>query len=231
MIGSPGCGREVGDDVPAGFAAHQNAAARPRIADAGTDPARAPALVVREVGEIGAVTFAGVKDVKALRAHRREHALDRLDRRARQRQVVAHLVDIAADAAEVGLHVDDDERGVLRLQFAIIGPGIGIGRDVAFRHVGLVSAPPPAKRVAARPTRRLEGARGGASCETQPPTPLASLATLPTATRGEGEAASLPCPDEHGSCRSHFVMLSSAGAPTRVRLGEQVMIMISSVRT
>ena len=29
----------------------------------------------------------------------------------------------------------------------------------------------------------------------------------------------------------YFVMLSSAGAPTSVRLGEQVMIMISSVRT
>jgi hypothetical protein len=30
--------------------------------------------------------------------------------------------------------------------------------------------------------------------------------------------------------RTYFVMLSSAGAPTSVRLGEQVMIMISSVR-
>ena len=96
-------------------------------------------------------------------------ALDRLDRRAREREVVAHLVDIAADAAEVGLHVDDDERGVLRPQVAVVGPGIGIGLHVTLGH--------------ASPSRL------------------------------------------------YLVMLSSAGAPTSVRFGEQVMIMMSSVRT
>ena len=96
-----------------------------------------------------------------------EHALDRLDRRARQRQIIAHLVDIAADAAEIGLHVDDDQRGVLRPQVAVIGPRIGIGGDIALGHVP----------------------------------PLAS--------------------------RRHRVIDSSAGAPTSVRFGEQVTIMIS----
>jgi hypothetical protein len=55
-----------------------------------------------------------VDDVKALRAHRREQFLDRFDRRPGQRQVISHLVDIATDAAKVGLHVDDDQRGILR---------------------------------------------------------------------------------------------------------------------
>src|ERR1700746_460527 len=48
------------------------------------------------------------------RAGGRERTLDRLDRRTGERQVVAHLVDIAADTAEIGLHVDDDQRRVLR---------------------------------------------------------------------------------------------------------------------
>ena len=121
---------ELVDDLPARLAAHQDAAARARIADAGTDLTRAPALVGRQIGEIGAMALAGVDDVEALGARGGKRALDRLDRRAGERQIVAHLVDIAADAAEVGLHVDDDQRRVLRTQIAVIGPGIGIGRDI-----------------------------------------------------------------------------------------------------
>src|SRR5208282_1457246 len=102
------------DDFPTGLAAHQNAAARSGIADTGTDLPRAPALVCRQVGEIGAMAFAGMKDMEAIGARRSKRAPDRLDRRARQREVVAHLVDIAADAAEIGLHVDDDQDSVLR---------------------------------------------------------------------------------------------------------------------
>ena len=83
------------------------------------------------------MAFAGVKDVEALGARGGERALDRLDRRAGQRQVVAHLVDITADAAKVGLHVDDDQRGVFRPQIAVIGPAIRIGGDVAFGRVAL----------------------------------------------------------------------------------------------
>ena len=58
--------RELGNDLPAGLAAHQDAAARAGIADAGADLARAPALVGGQVGEIGAMALAGVDDVKAL---------------------------------------------------------------------------------------------------------------------------------------------------------------------
>ena len=166
--------RQLGNDLPAGLAAHQDAAARPGIADAGADLPRAPALVGGQIGEIGAMAFAGVDDVEALGARGGERALDRLDRRAGQRQVVAHLVDIAADAAEIGLHVDDDQRGVLRTQIAVIRPGIGIGGDVALRR----------------------------SC--------------------------FPCVPI-GAC-AYLVIDSSAGAPISVRFGEQVAIMISSVR-
>jgi hypothetical protein len=50
-------------------------------------------------------------------------------------QVVAHAVDITADAAEIGLHVDNDQRGVSRPQVAVVGPGIGICVYVVFRHL------------------------------------------------------------------------------------------------
>ena len=128
MIGSPAMRRELGDDLPAGLAAHQDAAAGARVADAGADPPRAPALVGGQVGEVGPVALAGVDDVVALGAHGGEHAADRLDRRAGQREVVAHRVDIAAGAAEIGLHVDDDERRVVGPEIAVERPGIGVGR-------------------------------------------------------------------------------------------------------
>ena len=97
--------------------------------------------------------------------------------RSRQAQIVPHPVDIDADPAEIGLHVDDDQRRVLRAQIAVIGPGIGIGR-----HLTLC---------------------GDALCGRM---------------------------HDFTSSATHRVIDSSAGAPTSVRLGEQVAIMISKVR-
>jgi hypothetical protein len=71
------------------------------------------------------MALARMDDMQARRRVPRQHLPDRLDRRARQRQVVAHLVDIAADAAEVGLHVDDDQRGVGGRECAVVGPRVG----------------------------------------------------------------------------------------------------------
>src|SRR5208282_6636569 len=127
------------DDFPTGLAAHQNAAARSGIADTGADLPRAPALVCRQVGEIGAMALAGMKDMEALGAGRRERALDRLDRRARQREVVAHLVDVAADTTEIGLHVDDDQDGILRAKIAVVRPKVRIGGHVTFRRFALLT--------------------------------------------------------------------------------------------
>jgi hypothetical protein len=126
--------RELRDDLPARLAAHQDTAARARIADPGIDPPRAPALVLRQVGQIGAMTLAGMDDRVALLAHRAEHAPDRLDRRAGEREIVAHRVDVAALAAEVGLHVDDDQRRVARRELAVERPGIGIARNGRHGH-------------------------------------------------------------------------------------------------
>ncbi|OIQ64530.1 hypothetical protein GALL_539200 [mine drainage metagenome] len=125
---------QVGNDLPPGLATDQHASARAGVADAGADLPRSPAFVRGQVREIGAVALTGMNDVETLRAHHGEQPLDRLDRGARQRQVVSHLVDVAADAAEIGLHVDDDERGVLRPQIAVIRPCIGLGLQIALGH-------------------------------------------------------------------------------------------------
>ena len=130
MIGSPARGESSGMISQPASPRTKDPAARTRIADAGADALRAPALVRRQVGEIGPMALASMEDVVAFGAHRREQLGDRLDRRARQREVVAHAVDITALAAEIGLHVDDDERGILRAEITVPGPGIGLGVDI-----------------------------------------------------------------------------------------------------
>src|SRR5882672_8045615 len=60
------------------------------------------------------------KDMEALAAHYNEHSCDRFDRRAGKTEIISHAVDIAADSAKIGLHVDNDKRRVLRLEIAII---------------------------------------------------------------------------------------------------------------
>ena len=64
-----GEGRQLGDDLPARLAANQDPPTRAGVADAGADALRSPALVGRQVGEIGTVAFARVDDVQALGAH------------------------------------------------------------------------------------------------------------------------------------------------------------------
>ena len=57
--------------------------------------------------------------------HRRQHLLQRCDGRAGQTHVIAHAVDIAAHATEVGLHINHDQRGVSRRKSAVKRPGVG----------------------------------------------------------------------------------------------------------
>src|SRR5271165_4915808 len=115
------------DDLPPRLAADEDLSAGSVVTDAGADALRAPALVGRQVDEVGAMPLAGVDDGIALGARRREQRLDRLDRRACQREVVAHGVDVAALAAKIGLHVDDDDGGVVWPPVAVPGPGVGVG--------------------------------------------------------------------------------------------------------
>ena len=54
--------RQIRNDLPARLAARQDAAAWAGIADAGADLARAPALVRRQVGQVGTVALARMDD-------------------------------------------------------------------------------------------------------------------------------------------------------------------------
>ena len=60
------------------------------------------------------MAFPRVQNVEALVTHHSKHALQRLDRLACEAQIEPHLVAVAAVAAEIGLHVNDDQRRVLR---------------------------------------------------------------------------------------------------------------------
>ena len=76
------------------------------------------------------MTLTRVHDVIAFGSRGFEDLLDRLDRSASQAEVVAHLVHITTRAAEVCLHVDDQEGRVFRAEVTIVGPGIRISFDV-----------------------------------------------------------------------------------------------------
>ena len=147
--------RKLRDNVPAGFAAHEDASAWPGVTDAGADLARAPALVRRQIGKVRPMAFARMDDVIAAGAHGRHHGADRLDRRTCQRQIVAHRVDIAADAAKVGLHVDDDERRRCRSQTSVEWPRVGSRADREARVLHLRHRIHSAASRCASPNRRV----------------------------------------------------------------------------
>ena len=107
---------ELGDEIPAGFAPDEDLAARPGIPDAGARLPRPPPLVIWEAREGRAVALAGVDDPHAGGAGGGEASAQRFDGRPGQRHVVAHLCDVAAEAAEVGLHVDEHEGDVIGVE-------------------------------------------------------------------------------------------------------------------
>jgi hypothetical protein len=121
--------RQLGDDLPPGLAANEDTPARSGISDAGADALAAPPLVRGQVVQVGTMPFTRVYDVKAGAADVGEHVLNRRDWRARQREVVPHGVDVSALAAEVRLHVDDEEHRIGGPQIAIPGPLIRPGID------------------------------------------------------------------------------------------------------
>src|SRR5271169_1236897 len=65
-------------------------------------------------------------DMIVCRAQAREHAPDRLDRRAQATQISTEAMHIAALAAEIMLHVDDDQYGVVRPEVAVERERMGI---------------------------------------------------------------------------------------------------------
>src|SRR5713226_654076 len=89
-------GREFRDDLPSRFTTYQYSSTRPLITDSRSDLTAAPLLVCRQVGQIGPVAFPGMHHMAAPSPSRRENFSGRFDGCASKRDVVTHLVDIAA---------------------------------------------------------------------------------------------------------------------------------------
>ena len=127
---------ELGDDVPAGLAPYEDPAARPGVADARARLPRPPPLVVGEVRQGRAVALARVYHPDPRGASGGEDRAERLDGCSGQRHVVAHLRDVSAEAAEVGLHVDEYERDVVGGEGAVVGPRVRLGGSDARHPLG-----------------------------------------------------------------------------------------------
>src|SRR5579859_3786171 len=76
------------------------------------------------------MTLARVKDVESELAHGSEHASYRFDAGPCQRDVVPEQIDVSPLAAEIGLHVDDHEGGVVGFEVAVEGPCVRVCRYV-----------------------------------------------------------------------------------------------------
>ena len=125
-----GLGIELGNDVVAGFAAHQNAAHRAGVAD-GRRAAAADFFGRRQVGEVGPMALPRMENGKSGGAPRRQKFAVRLDGAAQLRDVVAEHFAKAARLEKIALHVDDQERAMLRKEHEFVR--LGLDPDGAFR--------------------------------------------------------------------------------------------------
>ena len=90
-----GLGIKLGNDVVAGFAAHQYPTHRTGVANRGLALA-ADLFGRRQIGEVGSMTFAGMENGKASVAPCREQPSVRFDGAAQLRNVVAeHFAEAA----------------------------------------------------------------------------------------------------------------------------------------
>ena len=114
-----GLGIKLGNDVVAGFASHQNAAHRAGVADR-RGAAAANFLGRRQIGEVGPMALARMENGKSGGAPRRQKLAVRLDGAAQLRDVVAEHFAKAAGLEKIALHVDDQERAMLRRERELV---------------------------------------------------------------------------------------------------------------
>ncbi len=77
------------------------------------------------------MSFPGVENVHADGSGFRQHLEDMRDRRTSEGNVITHLVDIAAFAAKVGLHIDDKKDCIVRPEITVVGIGVGVGCNIS----------------------------------------------------------------------------------------------------
>jgi hypothetical protein len=70
------------------------------------------------------------EDREVVATRQGQDPLDGLDWRPPQGQVVAHAAHVAANTAEIRLHINHDQGRIGRAQIAIIRPGVRIRFDI-----------------------------------------------------------------------------------------------------
>ena len=116
---------EFGNDVVAGLAAHQDAAHRTCIANAGL-AAPTDLLGRGQVGQVRPMALAGMHDRQAGGTPGRQQPAVGLDRASQLRDVIAQHFTKAAGLQEVALHIDDEKAAFGWPQFE----RIRLGRNV-----------------------------------------------------------------------------------------------------
>src|SRR5271166_4431129 len=81
------------------------------------------------------MAFPRMNDCETQSTHSFKHHSRWLDGRRGEADVERHLIAVPAGFQEVGLHVDDNERGILWRPGAVKGPSVGIGLDLRKFHV------------------------------------------------------------------------------------------------
>ena len=119
----------LGHDLPARLAADEDPPARSVRADLGADLRRTPPLVCGQVAQVGRMTLTGVDDGHPRAPGVLEQPGGGRQPRPGEADVVPHLVDVAAGAAEVDLPVDADHRELPRVDRAVVGPRVRTGCD------------------------------------------------------------------------------------------------------
>src|SRR5690606_9933867 len=112
------------DDVPPELSSDQHLAGGTLVTNPRSDLPGTPTLVGGKIGEVRTVSFSGMDDGELKLPHGRQNPLDGFDARSRQRDIIAHAVDVPAYATEVVLHIDDEQRRVSSMQSPIVRPTV-----------------------------------------------------------------------------------------------------------
>ena len=111
------------NDIPAFFSTDKNPSLRSLCANFRADLCASPALIFRKIRQIRAMPLSGVDDRQTLHLSGcRKQPFDRLDRTPRQGNIISHGIHITTLSAEIRLHINDHQCGVVCSEISVIRP-------------------------------------------------------------------------------------------------------------
>jgi hypothetical protein len=122
---------ELWNDIPSRFSANKDATScNVGITDTSVHSRRTPTLVGRKIGKIATVTFSGVDDNVTLLAEDGQQMSNSWNNDAVSLYGFwIHASKVTFGRAEIDLHIDDDESGVVRSDFTVVWPWVRISLD------------------------------------------------------------------------------------------------------